>query len=143
MKQSKMLQVSGILIIIYAGILLLLSLILIFGGAAIASSSYDLAALGAGTGFAGGAVAFVGFLILPAGVFNLVMGILGVATWKKPEKSTRCFVFGIIAIVFNAIGLIIVTVSGSGFSSIVISLGLMALAILYTVGANKLKQGRQ
>lgn len=117
-----LLKVSGILLIIFAAISIV---ILVFGMIAAAS-------LGGALGAAVGGIVFV--LGLVSAAFSLIMGILGVKYANVPAKATVCMVFAIIAIVLQLISLI------SGDANVISALIGLVLPVLYLIGALKNKQ---
>lgn len=117
-----LLKVSGILLIIFAAISIV---ILVFGMIAAAS-------LGGALGAAVGGIVLV--LGLVSSVFSLIMGILGVKYANVPAKATVCMVFAIIAIALQLISLV------SGDANIISALIGLVLPVLYLIGALKNKQ---
>lgn len=117
-----LLKVSGILLIIFAAISIV---ILVFGMIAAAS-------LGGALGAAVGGIVFV--LGMVSAAFSLIMGILGVKYANVPAKATVCMVFAIIAIVLQLISLI------SGDANVISALIGLVLPVLYLIGALKNKQ---
>ncbi len=119
-----LLKVSGILLIIFAAISIV---ILVFGMIAAAT-------LGGALGAAVGGIVLV--LGLVSTVFSLIMGILGVKYANVPAKATVCMVFAIIAIALQLINLI----SGDANVNIISTLIGLILPVLYLIGALKNKQ---
>ena len=119
-----LLKVSGILLIIFAAISIV---ILVFGMIAAAT-------LGGTLGAAVGGIVLV--LGLVSTVFSLIMGILGVKYANVPAKATVCMVFAIIAIALQLINLI----SGDANVNIISTLIGLILPVLYLIGALKNKQ---
>ena len=126
---SKFLKVTGILMIIFGAIALVVSIIALLGLGM-------LEALGAPMGllWASGIIALVG------SVAQLVAGIIGVVNCDKPEKANSCIVWGIavaamsiIANVFTLIGY------PQNFSFVSVISGLL-IPVLYLIGAFKNKQ---
>lgn len=126
---SKFLKVTGILMIIFGAISIVVSIIALMGLGV-------LEALGAPMGllWASGIIAFVG------SVAQLVAGIIGVVNCDKPEKANSCIVWGIavaamsiIANVFTLIGY------PQNFSFVSVISGLL-IPVLYLIGAFKNKQ---
>ncbi|MDD5796018.1 MAG: hypothetical protein PUD24_03685 [Oscillospiraceae bacterium] len=126
---SKFLKVTGILMIIFGAISIVVSIIALMGLGV-------LEALGAPMGllWASGIIALVG------SVAQLVAGIIGVVNCDKPEKANSCIVWGIavaamsiIANVFTLIGY------PQNFSFVSVISGLL-IPVLYLIGAFKNKQ---
>ena len=117
-----LLKVSGILLIIFAAISIVM---LVFGMIAAAT-------LGGALGAAVGGIVLV--LGLVSAAFSLIMGILGVKYANVPAKATVCMVFAIIAIVLQLISLI------SGDTNVISALIGLILPVLYLIGALKNKQ---
>ena len=117
-----LLKVSGILLIIFAAISIVM---LVFGMIAAAT-------LGGALGAAVGGIVLV--LGLVSAAFSLIMGILGVKYANVPAKATVCMVFAIIAIVLQLISLI------SGNANVISALIGLILPVLYLIGALKNKQ---
>ena len=114
-----LLKVSGIILIIFAAI----SIVILLAGLAVSSAVADY------LGSAATAVA-VGALIigLISSAFSLVMGILGVKFSNRPDKAMVCIVFAVIAIVLQITNLVM---DGTVYMAII---GLV-LPVLYLIGA--------
>lgn len=132
MKQgSRLLQVTGILNIIGAGISLIVAIISIAGlGILLGMAAGDV-----GAGVALVIVAFITTLLGAA--LQLIAGILGVKNWRSPEKAKSCIIIGAIVVVLALISVISTTVS-DGFDFFSFVLGLV-LPVLYLIGAFQLK----
>ena len=130
---SKMLKVTGILMIIGGALALVIALIAVIGIAAAAS----LAAGALGGGIIALAV-IASILALLGGGIELVAGILGVKNWNQPAKAQSCIVFGAIIIALSVLSNILNLASGSEFNLFSLLLGLV-LPVLYLVGAVQLK----
>ncbi len=121
---SKFLKVTGILMIIFGAIALVVSIIAILGLGV-------LEALGAPMGllWASGIISLVG------SVAEFVAGIIGVKNWNKPEKANTCIGWGIavaaMCIISNVFTLIGYPENFSVFSVIC---GLV-VPVLYLIGA--------
>ena len=118
------LKVTGILMVIFSAIAIILLLI-------------SLAALGALGVMGGGAVAGVaalgmGALIIGfiAPILEFVGGIIGIAFANKPEKANVCLVFAILMLV-----MVVINIIAGGFQWT--SLIALVLPILYLIGAVK------
>ncbi len=130
---SKMLKVTGILMIIGGALALVIALIAVIGIAAAAS----LAAGALGGGIIALAV-IASILALLGGGIELVAGILGVKNWNQPAKAQSCIVFGAIIIALSVLSNILNLASGSEFNLFSLLLGLV-LPVLYLIGAVQLK----
>ena len=130
---SKMLKVTGILMIIGGALALVIALIAVIGIAAAAS----LAAGALGGGIIALAV-IASILSLLGGGIELVAGILGVKNWNQPAKAQSCIVFGAIIIALSVLSNILNLASGSEFNLFTLLLGLV-LPVLYLIGAVQLK----
>ena len=130
---SKMLKVTGILMIIGGALALVIALIAVIGIAAAAS----LAAGALGGGIIALAV-IASILSLLGGGIELVAGILGVKNWNQPAKAQSCIVFGAIIIALSVLSNILNLASGSEFNLFSLLLGLV-LPVLYLIGAVQLK----
>lgn len=130
---SKMLKVTGILMIIGGALALVIAIIAVIGIAAAAS----LAAGALGGGIIALAV-IASILALLGGGIELVAGILGVKNWNQPTKAQSCIVFGAIIIALSVLSNILNLASGSEFNLFSLLLGLV-LPVLYLIGAVQLK----
>ncbi len=122
------LKVSGILLIIFAVISILVLIIGIIAAASLGSLGGEVGALAGGIA--------VGALVigLISCAFSLVMGILGVKYANVPSKAQVCMVFAIIAIALQIVTLV------TGGSDIVMTIIGLVLPVLYLIGALKNKQ---
>lgn len=122
------LKVSGILLIIFAVISILVLVIGIIAAASLGSLGGEVGAL------AGGIAVGALVISLISCAFSLVMGILGVKYANVPSKAQVCMVFAIIAIALQIITLV------TGGSDIVMTIIGLVLPVLYLIGALKNKQ---
>lgn len=122
MQGSKFLKVTGILMIIFGALALVLAII------AIAGISL-LAAMGASSGL----LTVSCILMLVGAVAELVAGISGVKNWNKLEKAGTCITWGIIVIVLCVISNILTVVGGGDFSVLNLVTGLV-IPVLYLIG---------
>ncbi|MCF0228491.1 MAG: hypothetical protein HUJ76_02195 [Parasporobacterium sp.] len=130
MKGKGLLKVCGILMIIFAGISLIVTVPAIIGVVALSAS------VSAGLG----AIVLIGLIIGIAGsIIELIVGIVGVANCAKPEKAKTCLAWGIVICAITVISLIISLVGGglSGLSIILSIISGLALPVLFIVGAVK------
>lgn len=134
MGESKMLKVTGILMIIGAGLGLLGGISLLAIGGAAGAVDPSLAS-------SGGLIMALALVAIVVSAVQLVAGIMGVKNWNKPEKAQICFILGIAIIV---VGLIsdIISIASAGFSASIVTSAVTGLIIpaLYTYGAMQLKK---
>ena len=119
-KGSTFLKVTGILMIVFGAIALIVSIIAILGIAALAAfndGTYDMTMLA---------------------VAEFVAGIIGVINAKLPHKANTCVVWGVIVAVMCIAGEIISMIGGSQFNVFSLICGL-AIPVLYIIGAVKNK----
>lgn len=129
-KGSKFLKVTGILMIVFGAIALIISIVAVLGIAAIAlvnDGTYDMTLL-----YVGGVVALLG------SVAEFVAGIIGVINAKLPNKANTCIVWGVIVAVMSVAGEIISVIGGSQFNVFSLICGLV-IPVLYIIGAVKNK----
>ena len=122
-KGSTFLKVTGILMIVFGAIALIVSIIAILGIAALAAfndGTYDMTML-----YVGGVFALI------SAVAEFVAGIIGVINAKLPHKANTCIVWGVVVAVISMIG-------GSQFNVFSLICGL-AIPVLYIIGAVKNK----
>jgi len=86
---------------------------------------------GAGSGFG-----LLAFFSLAAGIFSLIMGIMGIVHRNTLEKASMLIAFGVIDMIIDVISMI-----ATGTFSIAMIL-LFALPICYIVGAYKNKNAQ-
>ena len=129
-KVSTFLKVTGILMIVFGAIALIVSIIAILGIAALAAfndGTYDMTML-----YVGGVFALI------SAVAEFVAGIIGVINAKLPNKANTCIVWGVIVAVMCVAGEIISMIGGSQFNVFSLICGLVIPA-LYIIGAVKNK----
>jgi len=142
---QKVLLVLSILNIIGAVLALLGGLAMMMGGALIgAVDSSEAAAALAGSGVSQGELGVVaalgGFLVIFAGVIELVMGILGVRAANDNQKIMPVWVLSIISLILNAVGFIACIVNGSfGTQGATYIISLILAALMMWI-ANNIKQ---
>ncbi len=119
------LKVCGILMIIFGGISIVLSLIA-FAGVSV------LVALGAKAG-----VLYLSCVFsLVSAVAELVAGIIGVKNCGDTSKAGVCMAWGIVVAACCVLGQVISVIGGGKFSVFSLILGLV-LPVLYIIGAAK------
>lgn len=128
-KKSTTLLVASILMIIGAALSFILLLI---GGAFTA-----LLALGSMPGAGLFVIALIISFVLVA--LQLITGILGASSYKKPEKAQICIIFGCISLGLAILNGIISILTSSDYSAVTLAFGLL-LPALYLVGAFQLKK---
>lgn len=124
MKGSKFLKVTGILMIVFGALALILSIVAAIGLAA-------LVALEVNTWQYTAAV----ILMLVGSIFELIAGIVGVKNCNKPEKAGTCMVWGIIVIALSVLSNVLTLVGNPDNFSIVNLLTGLVIPVLYLIGA--------
>lgn len=124
MKGSKFLKVTGILMIVFGALALILSIVAAIGLAALAALDlntwqYTLAVI----------------LMLVGSIFELIAGIVGVKNCNKPEKAGTCMVWGIIVIALSVLSNVLTLVGNPDNFSIVNLLTGLVIPVLYLIGA--------
>lgn len=124
MKGSKFLKVTGILMIIFGALALILSIVAAIGLAALVALDlntwqYTLAVI----------------LMLVGSIFELIAGIVGVKNCNKPEKAGTCMVWGIIVIALSVLSNVLTLVGNPDNFSIVNLLTGLVIPVLYLIGA--------
>jgi len=123
-KGSTMLKVVGIIMIVFGGIGIIISL-LAFAGTAVLSAA----------GVKMGIYYFACVISLLSSAGELVTGILGVANHNKPEKAQMLLICGVIVIILAFLGDIILPLVAGTSMSIVSFLIACVLPVLFIVGA--------
>ena len=122
MQGSKFLKVTGILMIVFGALALVLAIVAIAGISV-------LAALGASSN-----MLTISFIVAFVGaVLELVAGIIGVKNWNKLEKADTCIAWGIIVIALCIISNVLTVVGGGDFSFVNLVTGLV-IPVLYLIG---------
>lgn len=124
MKGSKFLKVTGILMIVFGALALILSIVAAIGLAA-------LVALELNTWQYTAAV----ILMLVSSIFEMIAGIVGVKNCNKPEKAGTCMVWGIIVIALSVLSNVLTLVGNPDNFSIVNLLTGLVIPVLYLIGA--------
>lgn len=124
MKGSKFLKVTGILMIVFGALALILSIVAAIGLAA-------LVALELNTWQYTAAV----ILMLVGSIFEMIAGIVGVKNCNKPEKAGTCMVWGIIVIALSVLSNVLTLVGNPDNFSIVNLLTGLVIPVLYLIGA--------
>ncbi|MGN0781144.1 MAG: hypothetical protein ACI4N5_05660 [Christensenellales bacterium] len=124
MKGSKFLKVTGILMIVFGALALILSIVAAIGLAALVALDlntwqYTLAVI----------------LMLVGSIFELIAGIVGVKNCTKPEKAGTCMVWGIIVIALSVLSDVLTLVGNPDNFSIVNLLTGLVIPVLYLIGA--------
>lgn len=124
MKGSKFLKVTGILMIIFGALALILSIVAAIGLAALASLDLNTWQYTAAV-----------ILMLVGSIFELIAGIVGVKNCNKPEKAGTCMVWGIIVIALSVLSNVLTLVGNPDNFSIVNLLTGLVIPVLYLIGA--------
>ena len=124
MKGSKFFKVTGILMIVFGALALILSIVAAIGLAA-------LVALELNTWQYTAAV----ILMLVGSIFEMIAGIVGVKNCNKPEKAGTCMVWGIIVIALSVLSNVLTLVGNPDNFSIVNLLTGLVIPVLYLIGA--------
>ena len=124
MKGSKFLKVTGILMIVFGALALILSIVAAIGLAALVALDlntwqYTVAVI----------------LMLVGSIFELIAGIVGVKNCNKPEKAGTCMVWGIIVIALSVLSNVLTLVGNPDNFSIVNLLTGLVIPVLYLIGA--------
>lgn len=128
---SKFLKVTGILMIIFGAISLVVSIISLMGLGV-------LEALGAPMGLLWASC----IISLLGSVAEFVAGIIGVKNWNKTEKANTCIGWGIAVVAMCVISNIFVLIGyPQNFSIISVVCGLV-VPVLYLIGAFQNKKQR-
>ena len=136
MKGAKFLKVTGILMIIFSAIALVLEIILAAGIAALGVAAVESnVSLGTVTSAISPTVWIAVVLGFVGVVAEFVAGIIGVANAKKPEKANTCFIWGVIVIAVNVISNIVMAITYPAGFSVWSALSGLVLPVLYLIGA--------
>ena len=123
------LKVSGIILVIFAGIAVVTGII---GLAAVSG----LAAFGIPTGL----LTMITIYAIVSALFSLFVGLMAILNSAKPEKASKVFLLGIIAAILVIVDLVLVLALGGGLLGawpwISTIIGLV-LPVLIIVGAKK------
>ena len=123
MQCSKFLKVTGILMIVFGAIALVMSIIAMLGLGV-------LSALGAPMGLIWASA----IISLLGAVIEFVAGIIGVKNWNQPDKAKTCIGWGIAVIAFCVISnLFIIIGYPENFSIFSLFTGLV-IPVLYLIG---------
>ena len=123
-----MLKVTGILMIVFGAIGIVVGLIALFGALALLAwvGGYAMMLL----------LACV--VATAAGAIQLAVGIIGVKNCDKPEKAASCLKAGIVALAAYALSIVLNLINGGNIG--VLDIIFVALPILFIVAANQMKQ---
>jgi len=124
MKGSKFLKVTGILMIIFGALALILSIVAAIGLAALVTLELNTWQYTAAV-----------ILMLVGSIFELIAGIVGVKNCNKPEKAGTCMVWGIIVIALSVLSNVLTLVGNPDNFSIVNLLTGLVIPVLYLIGA--------
>lgn len=140
---SKFLKVTGILMIIFGSLAIVVSIITLIGIGALntASDALGITSLINSTQYNFGMLYTAGFISLLSAVIELVAGIMGVANAEKPEKAKTCMIWGILVAVMCIVGCIFTVIGGQSFPIFSLLTGLV-VPVLYIIGAYKNQQNQ-
>lgn len=138
-KGRNFLKVTGILMIIGGAISIILGIVMLVSGLAIASittTTPDAETVIAGAAI-GGVFIVSAIIMLVSGILELIAGIVGVKNNNRPEKATACIVWGFIVLALQLISLILSFAGGSTSAGAIILTIIFGIAIpvLYLIGA--------
>ena len=136
-KGKKYLKIVGILMIVFGGISVVISLLgLLGGGLIMAGNAAGEETMGALSGLL--IVASLVSLLLAA--LQLVTGIIGVKNCEKPEKAALCLKLGITIIVVSLLSSVVTMfINGFSVTALISALVGLVLPALFCYGA-KLNQ---
>lgn len=124
MKGSKFLKVTGILMIVFGALALILSIVAAIGLAALVTLDLNTWQYTAAV-----------ILMLVGSIFELIAGIVGVKNCNKPEKAGTCMVWGIIVIALSVLSNVLTLAGNPDNFSIVNLLTGLVIPVLYLIGA--------
>jgi len=138
-QKSSLLKVTGILMIIFAGLGIILGAIALAGAVFITA---HIAGIDDGIDTLAGLIIISLVILLIAFLIQLIAGIFGVKNSNKPEKANTCIVFGIIVILMTVLSTILNISGGTQFDVTQVLMLLIGLVIpvLYLIGAFNLKK---
>ncbi|MCL2221207.1 MAG: hypothetical protein FWC20_00970 [Oscillospiraceae bacterium] len=139
-KGSTLLKVVSILMIIFGGLGLLLSLLGLLGAGFLAAMPDEIAGVGVGEELAQLAVVSSVIIFIGSAV-QLVAGIVGVKNHNKSENAKVCMIIACVVIAVQLLGNIF-DISTSGFTGATglnVVIGLV-IPVLYLIGALQLKK---
>lgn len=126
---SKFLKVTGILMIIFGSIALVVSIITLAGLGVLEGLGLPMGLL-----WASGIIALVG------SVAEFVAGIIGVKNWNKPEKANTCIGWGIAVAAMCIISNVFTLIGYSQNFNVLSLLSGLVIPVLYLIGAFKNKK---
>ncbi len=124
MNGSKFLKVTGILMIVFGAIALIVSII------ALAGLGF-LEAMGAPMGVLWAS----GVLMLLSAVAEFIAGIIGVKNWNKPEKAVTCIGWGIAVAAMCVISQILTLIGYPENFNVINLVSGLVIPVLYLIGA--------
>ena len=124
MKGSKFFKVTGILMIVFGALALILSIVAAIGLAALVAMELNTWQYTAAV-----------ILMLVGSIFEMIAGIVGVKNCNKPEKAGTCMVWGIIVIALSVLSNVLTLVGNPDNFSIVNLLTGLVIPVLYLIGA--------
>lgn len=129
MQGSKFLKVTGILMIIFGAIALIVAIIAVAGLGLLASLAESM-----GEEIPMGMLTVSAILALIGAVVQLIAGIIGVKNWAKPEKAGVCILWGIIVVALCVVSNVLTLIGyPENFSVLSVLTGLV-IPVLYLIG---------
>ena len=129
MQGSKFLKVTGILMIIFGALALVLSIISLAGLGMIAALAESI-----GEVVPMGLLTVSAILGLVGAVAELIAGIVGVKNWNKPEKAGTCIIWGIIVLALCIISNVLTLVGYPDNFNVLNLLTGLVIPVLYLIG---------
>ena len=120
---SGFLKVTGILYIVFGGIVIVMGLLVLAAGGIVNQLEAEL---GAELGVGLSAMSIAGIAVA-TGVYELIMGILGIVFNNKPNKGIICVVLAVLAIIITIVNIIFGKFEWTSIIG-------FALPVLYLVG---------
>lgn len=129
MQGSKFLKVTGILMIIFGAIALIVSIIALAGLGLVASVAAAME-----EEISMGLLTVSAILALVGAIVEFVAGIIGVKNWAKPEKAGVCITWGIIVVALCIVSNVMTLIGyPENFSAFSLVTGLV-IPVLYLIG---------
>ncbi len=129
MQGSKFLKVTGILMIIFGAIALIVAIIAVAGLGLLSSLAASM-----GEEIPMGMLTVSAILALIGAVVQLIAGIIGVKNWAKPEKAGVCILWGIIVVALCVVSNVLTLIGyPENFSVLSVLTGLV-IPVLYLIG---------
>ncbi len=137
---QKALKVLSIIMIVFAALAILMSLAAIIGGGAIGVMGAG-SAEGSSAALVGGFAMILGFVLLFAACFDLVVGIFGVRGANNPSKIGVFFVLAIIDLIISVISALMTFFGGSAdMTEIISTIVGVIIPCVFVLLANNIKK---